>query len=49
VVKSHIVAVMISFRIEIYERKKGNIIANESIPRLKCERSIGAKDKNPRK
>ena len=37
------------FRIEIPEEKKVNIAANESIPRLKRGRPIGAKDKNLRK
>ena len=30
-------------------KKKVNIVANEFISRLKRERPIGAKDKNPRK
>ena len=49
VVKSHIPAANALFRIEIPEEKKVNIAANESIPRLKREKLIGAKDKNPRK
>jgi hypothetical protein len=31
------------------KKKKANIVANKSIPRLKRERSVGAKAKNPRK
>ena len=49
IVKSHIPAANAPFRIEIPEEKKVNMVVNESIPRLKRGRPIGAKDKNPRK
>jgi hypothetical protein len=49
VVKYHILIAYAPFRIEIPKGKKNNITLNESIPRLKHERHIGAKDKNPRK
>jgi hypothetical protein len=48
-IKSHILAVNAPCRIEIPEGKKSNIVAKESIPRLKRERPFGAKEKNPRK
>ena len=37
-IKSHILAANAPSRIEIPEGKKSNIVANESIPRLKHER-----------
>ena len=49
VVKSYIPAANAPFRIETPEKKKVNIAANKSVPRLKRGRPIGAKDKNPRK
>jgi hypothetical protein len=48
-VKSHILAANAPSRIKIFEGKKDNIIANESISCLKCERHVGSKDKNHRK
>jgi len=49
VVKSHIPAVNTPFRIEIPKGNKAIIAANESIPRLKRKRPVGAKEKNHRK
>jgi hypothetical protein len=48
-VKSHILTANAPSRIEIPKRKKDNIVANESISRLKRGRPVGAKDKNHRK
>jgi len=48
-IKSHILAANAPSRIEISKGKRGNIVANESIPCLKRERPFGAKEKNPRK
>jgi len=48
-VKSHILTANAPSRIKIPKRKKGNIVANESISRLKRGRPVGAKDKNHRK
>jgi len=49
VVKSHILAANAPFRIEIPERKNRQHSSKWSIPRLKREMSVGAKDKNPRR
>ena len=47
--KCHIPVANTPARIEIPKKQKFDIAANESKPRLKCGRPVGAKDKIPRK
>ena len=49
IMKSHIPTANTPARIEIPKKQKFDIAANESKPRLKCGRLVGAKDKIPRK
>ena len=49
IVKSHIPTANTPARIELPKKQKFDIAANESKPRLKCGRPVGAKDKIPRK
>lgn len=49
ITKSHIPAMNVSIRIDIPKGPSASITASKSQTRLKRSRSLGSKDKNPRK